>query len=358
VQRGRGLALSQQPSARLALIAAGAPEHVGSRNVRAGAVLLLGIEPKGTVGWEALVSEGQGGLPSGVLQSGSHFGSSVLLVEEKGAVGTMRATIVLAVGAPGYDSDDGAVFVLHLDAASLSVLSHAVIYRESPSMAAATGAMIPRKAAFGISLALLGDLNEDGFIDIAIGRDKTPPKQQIAGRALNLREGTIDGDSNPPNNLPASPSPSPSPFAHADSAVMLAMMDFRGSDYNVSVKQLRSISSLDTSWLPQRIDSAGSFGASIAGLGDWNSDGTAELLVGEPRMGRVHLLSLQQGLYAGPSSTPVASPTVVPSPSPSSCVRPTPLGAAAARNPRNDGSSQCPVAVGGSVGNSIRLAIT
>lgn len=61
------------------------------------------------------------------------------------------------------------------------------------------------------------------------------------------------------------------------------------------------------------------------------------LAVGEPDMGRVHLLSL-----ASPFNNPVA-----PTPSPTPTPAPTPLPSTAVRNPIDDGAEECTDSIGG-----------
>ncbi len=127
-----------------------------------GVVWILFLESDGTVGSELRVGPGEGGF-TGTLQDFDRFGDAV------GTIGDLDGDGIdeLAVGAPG-DIDSGrprgAVWILYFDTDGL-VRDHAKI---SHSQGAFSG-HVEVLARFGASLAGIGDLDGDGVGDMAVG---------------------------------------------------------------------------------------------------------------------------------------------------------------------------------------------
>jgi len=161
-------------------------------------------------------------------------------------------------------------------------------------------------AHFGTSVAV-GDVNGDGFADVVVGQSNWSNGQTNEGRVLLYLGG--------PSGWIASPAWTvESDFANALSGFAVAIGDFDGDGYgDIAVAQPgRGGGTVSlyrgTSGLPQFANSvvagiAGSFGQSCA-MGDFNSDGKADLVVGVSDAAKVYV-------YRGNASFLLTSPTVI-----------------------------------------------
>jgi hypothetical protein len=127
-----------------------------------GAVWILFLNPNGTVSAHQKISDTQGGFDGG-LADGDAFGSSVAAVGDLDGDGITE----LAVGAT-FDDDgavsSGAVWILFLHANGT--------VRSAQKISATAGGFsgdLDAGDLFGVSLAGLGDLDADGFEDLAVG---------------------------------------------------------------------------------------------------------------------------------------------------------------------------------------------
>jgi FG-GAP repeat protein/VCBS repeat protein len=129
-----------------------------------GSLLVLSLEPSGTVRAQRRIGRLTGGFDGEILRE--DFGASVAAIGDVDGDGIGD----LAVGAPGSDdggTDRGAVWILFL-ALDGTVDTHQKISRTSGDFVPAD---VPLR--FGASVAPLGDLDDDGTPDIAVGAPET-----------------------------------------------------------------------------------------------------------------------------------------------------------------------------------------
>lgn len=127
-----------------------------------GAVFVLSLNANGTVKSDVLITNGQGGF-TGVLDCFDDFGRSVAALGDVDNDGVTD----LAVGADADDDggqDRGAVWVLFMNSNS-TVKSHQKISSTSGGF---TG-VLDNLDYFGVSVVGIGDLNNDGNEDLAVG---------------------------------------------------------------------------------------------------------------------------------------------------------------------------------------------
>lgn len=127
-----------------------------------GAVWVLFLNADGTVKDHQKISDTEGGF-GGQLDDSDQFGASVVTLGDLNRDGTTA----IAVGSPFDDDggpDRGAVWILFLNSTG-TVSSHQKI---SSTVGGFEG-QLDDNAEFGGSVALLGNLDDDGVIDIAVG---------------------------------------------------------------------------------------------------------------------------------------------------------------------------------------------
>ncbi len=196
-----------------------------------GAVWVLFLNADGTVKSDVQIAEGVGGF-AGPLDD-DNFGASVAPLGDLNDDGIPD----LAVGAPrdddGGGNNFGAVWILFLEADG-SVQSQQKVSATEGGFA---GQLDPSDQ-FGYSLASLGDRDGDGVTDLAVGARQDDDGANGAG------------------------------------AVWLLFLNPDGS-----VKSSQKISST-SGGLTASLDPLDSFGSSVASVGDLNSDGINDLVVG------------------------------------------------------------------------------
>lgn len=191
---------------------------------------------------------GLGAVPvvrTGDAQAGSKFGFSVALAGDVNGDGYSDVII----GAPLFDNplggvDHGKAYVYHGAASIPAAYAWAIVWTSASGQ-------------YGFSVAGAGDLNGDGYSDVAIG---APFQNRVSPPVPAIKTGNV--------------------FLYKGSAAgLVAMSSLSGSGTNAE------------------------FGSCVSGAGDTNGDGYADLLVGAPgvsgSMGWV-------GLYHG-SATGIAS---------------------------------------------------
>lgn len=134
-------------------LAVGAPEGGG---VGAGAVYMLSLTANGAASSSLKIASGQNGGP--VLPGGSYFGSAVAGLGDVDGDGLPD----LAVGASREYSFTGAVYVMTLSANGSAKTNVRV------SSGVNGGPNLQSFAQFGSSIGLVGDINADGFKEIAV----------------------------------------------------------------------------------------------------------------------------------------------------------------------------------------------
>ena len=131
------------------------------------------MDSDGNVRFGQKISANLGNFGGGLL-AGDAFGTSVASMGDVDGDGRFD----LAVGAPLRDlggPDRGAVFILRLNSSG-AVKSHVEIGSEEGGFIG----VISDGDRFGQSVAGLGDTNQDGVLDLAVGRRGTTTAARIA----------------------------------------------------------------------------------------------------------------------------------------------------------------------------------
>lgn len=137
-------------------------EYDGDGAYRSGAIWILSLSSNGTVNSQVKISQTQGGF-TGNLSGWDVFGSDIALLGDLNGDGNQD----IAVGSRRHsiDSQDrGAVWVLFLNS-DFTVASHQKIGNSQGNFMAG----LDPQDYFGGSVANIGDLNNDGVIDLAVG---------------------------------------------------------------------------------------------------------------------------------------------------------------------------------------------
>ncbi|NNF96146.1 MAG: hypothetical protein HKM94_04370, partial [Halobacteria archaeon] len=142
-------------------LAVGAPYDDDNGTDR-GAIWILFMDSNGEVDIKQKISDSQGGFTGG-LDDNDRFGSAVTAISDLNDDGFLD----LAVGAPLDDdggSDRGAVWILFLNANGTVIQTQKI----SDATGGFTGTLDDNDQ-FGGTLANIGDLNNDGVTDLAVG---------------------------------------------------------------------------------------------------------------------------------------------------------------------------------------------
>jgi hypothetical protein len=147
-----------------------------------GSVWILFLDDDGTVKSQSNITEGSGGF-GGPLSNGDSFGWSLEAADLDG-----DRLVDLAVGAPGDDAggldpfgNRGAVWLLFLDDSG-GVTSQRRISSTSPDFVGP----LSDDDQFGDALAFLGDLDDDGVLDLAVGAHEDDTSGANEGAVWNL----------------------------------------------------------------------------------------------------------------------------------------------------------------------------
>ena len=169
-------------------LAVGAPnDDDGSRN--AGAVWILFMRMDGTVDAWQKISRDVGGF-DGKLSADDNFGAAVAGIGDLDDDGIPD----LLVGAPGGDdsgAERGEIWVLFLDIEGK--------VREEQKIADGTGGFngdLDNDDRFGSAIAAIGDMNDDGITDLAVGAPNDDDGSSDAGAIwilLMSTDGRVDG---------------------------------------------------------------------------------------------------------------------------------------------------------------------
>jgi len=294
-------------------IAVGAPleDHAGLIDSNRGAIHVLLLNADGTVKTATRISSGVNGGP--VLADEDHFGASVTSLGDLDADGVVD----ILVGAPGDDvqgDQQGAIYVVYLNAngSAKRTLKIADTSNGGPDL-------LPGDR-FGEAVTSLGDLDGDGYVDIAVGApgNDTDGNERGAVHVLLLNaDGTVKSIQTIANGLSGGPvladndrfgdavsvvgdlngdgvtdlavgAPSDSSVQANAGAVYVLFMNPDGTVGSHTLIAGMMNGGPDLSALSQ-------FGTSLAATGDHDGDGINDLAVGAigtDASGGVYLLSL------------------------------------------------------------------
>ena len=282
-------------------LAVGAPGDDDGGSGR-GAIWILHLHPNGTVKAHQKISDDAGEF-TGVLENSDLFGVSVAPIGDLDNDGTMD----IVVGAPLDDdggSNTGSLWVLFLNPSG-TVKNHQKI---SATTGGFTGSL-DSNGQFGWSMAAVGQIDDDGIVDLVVGapadNDGGTAKgavwvlfmestgmvkfhQKISAEAGNLTGHFDDHDGfgwsvAAIGDLDANGTPDFSVGAVGDDdggtdkgAVWVLLMDSTGM-----VKFHQKISD-ESGHFTGTLDSMDFFGFSASGIGDLNGDNIPDLVVGMP----------------------------------------------------------------------------
>ncbi len=309
-------------------LAVGAPFD-DTNGFNRGAVYILRLNSNGTLKESVKLASGVSGMPA--LADDDRFGASLSAFEDFGTF----ASSGLLVGATGDNAFRGAVYFI---SSFLNFFSPNVNGVTKIASGVNGGPTLAGNARFGSSIANLGDVDGDGFGDLAVGAytDGGPGAVHILflNEGRQVRSSTrIGNGTNGGPALVGSPNfgISAAPLGDIDGdgvpdVAVGAQSDTTGGSNRGAVYLLRlqrngaakSVTTIASGLggAPQLADNS-YFGRSIAALGDINGDGVRDLAVGArggaafSTRGTVHLLRLNAATNSAPALDNSGNPFAV-----------------------------------------------
>ncbi len=145
-------------------LAIGAPQTIVDGGLELGAIYICFLDSVGGVRFYTRITNGFGGLPTGLIPSLSRFGSAIASVGDVDGNGVTDIMVSAPYDNVGGINTGGALYLLYLDNAGL-VLSYRVINPSEPIL----NGRINNGDFFGSGMAWLGDLGGPGTGVLAVG---------------------------------------------------------------------------------------------------------------------------------------------------------------------------------------------
>ncbi len=145
-----------------------------------GAIYLLTLNLNYTVNGKIKIASGLGGFPNNTLSNNDQFGTSVTLIGDVDGDGIPD----IAVGAPNNADAGfqiGSVYILLLSSSG----NIKTMIQITDGMGGLPVSTLPMFSQFGLSLAGIGDLNQDGVPDLAVGTNTADNVGQVLILFLN-----------------------------------------------------------------------------------------------------------------------------------------------------------------------------
>lgn len=271
----------------------------------AGAVYVLLMRANGVVFSKMKISKTSGNFTGSYLSGGDQFGYSISPIGDRDGNGVPD----FVVGAPRDDTggiDSGAIYFLFMNSDGTVKFDKKL---SAEDLRANHGTMT--RDQFGSSVSEVGDLNGDGFNDIAVGAAE-------------------DDD------------------GYSGSGAIYMILLGANCEYISSYK----ISALHGGFTGT-LDPLGNFGSSVANVGDLDGDGIEELAVGAPGSAEgsdedAGSIWITSGILSSPSSAPTSvpsSPSIHPSSKPSPYPSLCPSSTSPSSVPSSQPSSSFPTAI-------------